>query len=634
MRHASILLHGRGIFTPFCGGCPGKSPGGCQSYAGPGSLGALGAARPGRAGRWTAANPTRRDLSHSTCSRRAIPRFVAALREVSDSAALAEFAATWFADGRPEARRLLFAYLDEPPNAPGHEGLVKRLFKLAEAAGNDEIMARFLVLGDRLIVSRPRSPSGGRSTRQSTLPRPDWQEGRTLASLTEEQQASLRWFAVATRRYLQRRAWRYCRALARTDPARYLTTATTALSLVRDSELGDGLALLDHSGLMRLLFAQCPALRFKSSGCDLAPGHTLAELAPSPAFPALWADHPEAVGRVLDQAQSRVVARWAVRWIEADCARFGTIGTVAGWVNLLDRADPEVVALALAMLADLGIDQAHQIPPEAWIEAIKRAEPTNQVVIADFVNQVFAPNDVSRADAVRLALSRDEPLARLGWRWVEGQGVATARPGTDPDSDARELLCLIDAGFAPLRPVILSTIHAGLAGRDPIPADWVWALLDSRHADARAEGWAWFRAAESLRADPGLWAKLVASPYSDVQAACATVPGLVPVEPERLESVWAAVLLRPDGVARLKPGVIRQVIGRIEAIATDPDRAAEVVDLIDLLASVVRSAHVPERRAALAALVGLAERHPAWVERIEAAVPALQIEPSPAILPA
>ena len=57
----------------------------------------------------------------------------------------------WHADKRPASRRLLLDYLDRPLNAYRHEPLIKRLFKQAEAAGDDEVMARFMVLFDRCI---------------------------------------------------------------------------------------------------------------------------------------------------------------------------------------------------------------------------------------------------------------------------------------------------------------------------------------------------------------------------------------------------------------------------------------------------------------------------------------------------
>jgi hypothetical protein len=77
--------------------------------------------------------------------------FVDAIRAVNDADALAAFAPIWYSDQRPNSRRLLPEYLARPLNAYRHEGLIKRLFKRAEAANDDELMARFLVLFDRSI---------------------------------------------------------------------------------------------------------------------------------------------------------------------------------------------------------------------------------------------------------------------------------------------------------------------------------------------------------------------------------------------------------------------------------------------------------------------------------------------------
>jgi hypothetical protein len=79
------------------------------------------------------------------------PSFVDEVRKFDNADTLGEFAPRWFADQRPEARRLLLDYLDRPLNAFRHEALVKRLFKLAEKAGDDEVMGAFLVTFDRSV---------------------------------------------------------------------------------------------------------------------------------------------------------------------------------------------------------------------------------------------------------------------------------------------------------------------------------------------------------------------------------------------------------------------------------------------------------------------------------------------------
>src|SRR5262249_53211101 len=79
------------------------------------------------------------------------PEFVDRLRAVTDADALGQFAERWYAHPSPGARRLLLEYLERPLNAYRHEALVKRLFKQAEAAGDDAVMARFLVAFDRSV---------------------------------------------------------------------------------------------------------------------------------------------------------------------------------------------------------------------------------------------------------------------------------------------------------------------------------------------------------------------------------------------------------------------------------------------------------------------------------------------------
>src|SRR5262249_46675044 len=66
------------------------------------------------------------------------PQFVREVRRLTDAERLGNLAPVWYGDRRPEVRRLLFEYLDQPLNAFRHEALVKRLFKLAERAGDDE----------------------------------------------------------------------------------------------------------------------------------------------------------------------------------------------------------------------------------------------------------------------------------------------------------------------------------------------------------------------------------------------------------------------------------------------------------------------------------------------------------------
>src|SRR5690242_21250031 len=77
--------------------------------------------------------------------------FVAELRRVHDAERFGKLAARWLSDPRSAARQLLIDYLSLPLNTYRHEALVKRLFKGAEKAGDDQLMGLFLVAFDRCI---------------------------------------------------------------------------------------------------------------------------------------------------------------------------------------------------------------------------------------------------------------------------------------------------------------------------------------------------------------------------------------------------------------------------------------------------------------------------------------------------
>jgi hypothetical protein len=107
---------------------------------------------------------------------RADPTFVREVRRLHDAERLGALAPRWYADARPEARRLLLDYLDQPLNAYRHGPLVKRLFKLAEEAEDDEVMGRFLVLFDRSVRRVDKSRQ-----RRATIPVANKEEAVDLA---------------------------------------------------------------------------------------------------------------------------------------------------------------------------------------------------------------------------------------------------------------------------------------------------------------------------------------------------------------------------------------------------------------------------------------------------------------------
>src|SRR5699024_9342142 len=141
----------------------------------------------------------------------------------------------WYKDARPFAREALHRYVDDGCDRPHHRPLVKGLFKLAEAAADDETMAHFLVAFDRLMKRRIRSVQGWdyklRQMVKTVVIDPD--PGVPPPSKDESAPHSPR----PPRRYLQRRAFRYFRRIGAKDPARYGRAIRTALALYQDAHL-------------------------------------------------------------------------------------------------------------------------------------------------------------------------------------------------------------------------------------------------------------------------------------------------------------------------------------------------------------------------------------------------------------
>ncbi|CAN5524198.1 hypothetical protein BH10PLA2_BH10PLA2_32610 [soil metagenome] len=237
------------------------------------------------------------------------PAFVAELRQLHDVERLGTFAARWCADSRPAARQLLADYLALPFNAYRHEALIKRLFKGAEKAGDDEAMGLFLVAFDRLVrrsrltVTRSVGEAfatheqanaqirewealgyaggsvygSGRSfqasahrqetvirARRNTMPRPRQRlliKASTIPNeVRQHMEKSYVLFSVPTRRYLRRRAWRYFRKLGQADAARYRKAAVNYLKRYTDRDVDSDIHLLDNWGLVHTLFGKSPAL--------------------------------------------------------------------------------------------------------------------------------------------------------------------------------------------------------------------------------------------------------------------------------------------------------------------------------------------------------------------------------------
>jgi hypothetical protein len=181
--------------------------------------------------------------------------------------------------------------------------------------------------------------------------------------------------------------------------------------------------------------------------------------------------------------------------------------------------------------------------------------------------------------------------------------------------DCRALLGLVEAQAEPLRPEIVRWVRGALSASPDFQTDWVLEYLDSRHADAREEGWQWLQAEPRAAEDVTLWQKLLESPYDDVRLRLIDVlegriagQPTAKVESGRLDAalvrfLWATVLLNIHRGGKTKLVVVGQLVKRLGRYP------GEAEALLPILAVALRSVRGPEWRAGLAGLVQAVERN-------------------------
>ncbi len=587
--------------------------------------------------------------------------FVVELRRIHESDQLGSFAPIWFNDRRAASRRLLLRYLEMPFNCYRHESLVKRLLKLADAAGDDELMARFLVGFDRSLrrVKRKVFRYDG-STRQlwteetlrvpsmTTMPRKDadvrfdeQHDAIVPRYLPPKKIPQSRLFSTATRRYLRRRAWRYFRRLGKSDPKRYVSAIGSALLLYHDDDCRNGIELIDNWGLVHALFHHSSVLQVNASNWGLAEGQSLGNLKPAPAFSDAWKEHGgAALIALIGKSPCRAIRQWAIGMIsELDTGAIAGVSlpTVLTW---LSHGDAEISQLAVEMLERS--TELSRLSTSDWIGLMGRANESVLDRVCQLVRQRVSVHDVPLAEIIRLSCMPPVPMARLGTEWLREKPVIGS-------SDCQEVLKVAGAECKAMRPTLvkLAMKKIDASGRSTV-ADSL-EFLDSRYADVRTIGWDWVLGAETRRLDPELWQKLLESPYDDVRLKLVDIlesivsgsstfslgqlekrassrenwarSGRTRVsdrcDPNRVRTLWATVLLNIHRGGKQKPGVIRSIVAMLEA---EPE---EIDQLLPLLRTALRSVRRGEWRSALAGLVRLIEARPELSSRVQLLVPEL-----------
>lgn len=562
-------------------------------------------------------------------------RFVETVREFNIPGSLATITDRWKLDPRPWARQQILRYLDLPLNCPGHETVVKRLYKQAEANKDDGLMAAFAVAFDRLVRrKRKKSFRYDYKTRQSwheevlicprdKFPTPSQgsKQGPVAASFKPARpgRRGKMLFSYHTRYYLRRRVWRYFRRMAFARPAQYPAAIAAMLRLYRDEDLAQGENILDSWSLSHACFGESDILDFGAAKVSVRKGRALRELKAAPARPKLW-ETPlagAALVELLIDANSRLVRVWAMELLRKLHSTLLKTIPVTDIRRLLDHPDPDVQAMGAQLLEESS--ELDKLPVAEWLVLLTVRSPIVLETICRLMAQHVHADRLDLKQTVELARAKPTPVARLGFAFLRERQIVT-------EADRQIIGDLADARCATIASQLAAWALSRLGDDAAYNVDRIARFFDSLLIETRRAAWDWLTPTTRGWNDPSLWSRLVETPYDDVRLRFVTalqqraqMPG---VGVEHLSGVWTAVLLGIHRGGRHKLIALRQIS---DAVREHPEAAEQ---LLPVLAVAIRSVRPPEARAGLAAIVGAVEARPELAELVAKVLPELQLVPA------
>lgn len=566
--------------------------------------------------------------------------FLEALRRIDSPKLLAAFADRWKKDARPWAREQILAYLDLPLNSPGHEPLIKHLFKDAEERKDDALMAVFLVAFDTLVrrVRKhrwrwdPRTRSSSQdeylAVRRDVLPKEgerkaiDPRTGRQIVvPIRRRIVPGGRLFSYRTRYYLRRRAWRYFRWLGYARPEDFPAVVATALRRYQDSDLAKGENILDSWALLNICFRGSDALEFLPAHLRLKPGRTLAELRAAPRFVRAWetADAGRILIELAARAPAQLVRMWAMDLFRGIRSKVAIELSADELLSLLDCDDDRVQQFGAEMF---GAQGGHEkLPVAVWLRLLKTRNLTALATLCDAFVRHVGEERLTLPQCLEFACAKATPLARLGWQFLKNRKIAR--------DETAALAALADAQCSAVAGELCAWALSLLGTREAYDLEKVSRFFDSLCLETREAAWVWLAPGSAGYDDPVLWSRLAETPFDDLRlklvdhlALRVKMPAL---SADALSPVWCAVLLGVHRGGRQKLKAVRQIA---DAIERDP---AEAAKLAPVLAVAVRSVRGPEMRAGLAAVMTLLAARPELADSIRARLPELSFEPGEAV---
>jgi hypothetical protein len=558
------------------------------------------------------------------------PAFLVTIRQVHQPKALAALADRWKKDPRPWAREQILAYLALPLNCPGHQPIVKRLFKQAEENKDHELMAAFLVAFDRQVrreirtkrkwdfQSRAAIEEEKLVTPRDVIPLKLDRVTRNPATgeiilfgVRSPKQAKL--FKYRTRYYLRRRAWRFFRWLGYRDPGAYTPAMVRALEFYQDADLQRGENILDSWGLLHACFGEHDALEFGATHVQLKEGRTLGELTPAPMFAEAWRKS-EAAPLLLAlavQARSRLVRLWAMQLFQREHASFAvSLETI---LALLEHDEADVQQFGAKLLESSSA--LATLPVASWLKLLQTKNAEALQRICDAFAKHVSSERLNLSQSVELACVRPVPVARLGQRYLTQRVIASS-------GDREQLTALANAKCSAVAGELTIWALGILGTKENYLGDQVIRFFDSALEETRAGAWAWLLADSPALNDAALWSRLAETPYDDIRLCVVDflqektkLPG---TDAAKLENIWRTVLLGVHRGGRQKAKAVQQIA---HAIVANP---AQVESLLPVLAVAVRSVRGPEARAGLAAVVSLITAQPQLADAVQRHLPEMK----------
>jgi hypothetical protein len=564
-------------------------------------------------------------------------RFLAALRDFHDVKRLAAITDKWKRDHRPWARQQIFKYVDMPMNVLNHETDIKRLFKHAEAQDDVELVAAFAVAFDRLVrrfrKTRHRYDWRARTSwtvEELKTPRNTMRKPRTGRNPMTGREIKIPGrfrpndflFSYHTRYYLRRRAWRFFRRAGHRKPTEYASRVAQMLRRYGDDDVRTGENLIDCWSLMHACFRQSDVLEIDASKVNVKAGRSLGEMVASPDFPELWREKPAArvLVSLLTSAQARPVRVWSMQMLRRDHVDNFSDFTADEILPLLDHDDEEVQQFAAEMLERSS--NLAKIDLDTWLKLLRTRNLVALETIARLMEQHVTPDRLSLEQLVELTTAAPVPVARLGLRFLQSRRIESA-------AERGALVRLSSARSEAVAGDITTWALSILGAADRYDVENVSRFFDSLLQPARDAAWAWLTPTSAGYNDPGLWSRLIETPYDDLRfhvvAELQRRTKLPGTQIGQITHVWTTVLLNIHRGGRTKLVALKQIS---RAIVDDPQNAEP---LLPVLAVAIRSVRMPEVRTGLSAVVTAVELHPPLADAVARHLPEMRLSAEAAV---